>query len=106
MPPAVTSSLIGLTDIILEWEEPFTWSDFDILQYMVSEVIDGVVNATFNLTDMAHVYSSPTGEMAESCLPLEFLVEAVNDVGVGEPGVVIDGLPIGQLALNPVEVQS
>ena len=74
--------------------------------YVVTEVIEGEISAMYNITDTSHTYSSPTGEVAESCQVVTFKVAAVSDAGQGEPGVVMDTLPIGKASSNLIRRNS
>ena len=98
LPPGVNSTLHNVTTILVEWDEPFTWSGHSVLSYIVTELITGEVvgNTTYDATDTSHTYSSPTGGVAETCQLVSFEVAAVSDVGTGEAGVATGGLPIGQ----------
>ena len=98
LPPGVSSTLHNVTTILVEWDEPFTWSGHSVLSYIVTELVAGAVvgNTTYDATVTSHTYSSPTGGVAETCQLVSFEVAAVSDVGTGEAGVATDGFPIGQ----------
>lgn len=88
----------------MEWDEPFTWPDHDILYYQVAEVPDGGSEQVFNITDLFHTYTATTPG-AETCQVVNFVVTAISDVGVSEPGVAMEGLPMGQFHHKPLDKQ-
>ena len=102
MPPFVNSSVVDGTEIHLEWEEPFTWPDHDVLYYEVELNQQGSDEETTVMTnDTFHIHSSPSGGVAEFCQLVTFTVIAVSDLGGSEPsGSVQLGLPIGQCCMT------
>lgn len=91
--PVVNSSFPSVTEILLEWNKPFTWPDHNITHYVVTEVMDGNRSSS-NTTAQFHSYK--INQVAESCVLVTFMVTAVSDLGGSDPGVSSGGLPIGK----------
>lgn len=90
--------LVDGTEIILEWEEPFTWPDHDVLYYEVTKLLDSGNQSDFMTNETFHEYSTPSGGVVELCQVLTFTVTAVSDLGASKPGAAVQlGFPIGQL---------
>lgn len=92
----MSSSLSSPTQIHVEWEEPFTWPNFNISHYIVTEIIDEAISQILNTTGLYHTYSSPSGGVVEVCQNVTFQVTAVSDLGESQPGISVNGLPIGK----------
>lgn len=98
LPPALTMRIIKANELLLEWEEPFTWPGHDILGYKVGVVSTERGNVTFyNTSQQSHTYKSLLmGVEREECEQLTFTVSAVSDVGWGQPSTIASSLPIGE----------
>jgi hypothetical protein len=101
LPPYISYSLDddGIA-IVLEWEEPFTRPEFDILYYEVNQLLVGVYESSniSRTNDTFYEYMAPSGGVAKSCGAVNFTVSAVSDLGVSSPSnVVQSGLPVGNI---------
>ena len=87
---------INGTTVGVEWEVPFTWEDFPILNYTLE-----VINQT-NTTVLDTSIISPdilsynlTRVSSLSCTNLTFLLLANNSVGYSDPGTTYGAFPDG-----------
>ena len=93
--PGVSVLTPSAVEILLEWGKPFTWPDYDILQYNITEIdSDTELVRMFNTTHLNHSYLSPSGKIATTCKAVTFMVSAVSDLGSSLPAIIKTGLPI------------
>ena len=89
--PDVNFTIVSFTELHLDWEEPFTWPDHDIMQYRVYENLTG----TNTITN--HTMYSYNNEMLGSCQNITFKVSAYSDLGFSDNFTSsAHGLPIGK----------
>ena len=99
MPPKLTVTAASANQILLEWEEPFTWPGYNISGYSVqvvtsSGVIESLVQTTLS---RSHLYSVvDSSEQEGECVPLTFKVSAVSELGASQAANVTTGLPKGE----------
>ena len=95
--PNVELTLASLTELQLEWEEPFTWPDHNITEYRIVETLESGLTRNTTTNDTTYSYLSPDGEIQQSCQIITFMVAAYTDIGLGETFINGDhGLPIGK----------
>lgn len=94
--------LINATTLLLSWFPPFTWPDFEIINYSIKmmnttngDTFVRNVNATPNETIINEYFITPNGEATQSCFPLKFAVSATSTIGESRPGNTSGGFPIG-----------
>ena len=90
--PAVMSTVVNATLLVLNWEEPFTWPGHNITHYDITQHVSGEPQHS-NTTQLSHMYLSPSGETPTECQNVTFMVSAVSDLGASEPDVLDTGLP-------------
>ncbi len=95
--PYVEFTIVSFTELRLDWEEPFTWPDHSITQYMIHENVDpGKIN-TIVTNQTTYSFLSPSGSVQEFCKNITFMVSAYSDLGFGELFISNSyGLPIGE----------
>ena len=81
--------------ILLEWEEPFTWPNHDILIYIIKEM-DSEGSRRFSTLERSHAYTITPG-VRSSCEPVMFMVIAVSDIGWSDPATSNAFVPRGNL---------
>ena len=98
LPPSVHSSLISASEILLQWEEPFSWPGHDILNYTVT-VEDNGHTPSVTTNETFYSYTSMSGQVADSCRDILFMVTAFNDVegAIPRPANHSNGFPIGSI---------
>jgi len=100
--PIVSLHVVDATTLRLSWEPPFTWSQYEILRYIVTmenrsngDVLPPVIlnpsNTTYIITASAPV---------QSCAELRFSVTAHSALGASTPAVVAGGFPIAPVLNN------
>ncbi len=87
--------MLSTTEILLDWEEPFTSQDYPILNYTVleTEVATGN-NRMFTSQALNHTYTIPS--IATQCREIEFSVISTNTIGDSTSTTVVAGLPVGK----------
>ena len=88
---------MNATALQLSWDSPFTWPEYEILNYTVrmenrsSGITEGPV--VLSPTDLTHTLT--TTAPAQHCAELRFSVTASNALGDSAPAVVTGGFPKG-----------
>lgn len=93
LPPAITASAISATELRLQWVEPFTWPDHEVLHYDITQRVAEGTPSNFNTTLLNHTFFSPSRVTMDECQNVTFTVSAVSDLGPSEPSIVPTGLP-------------
>ena len=75
----------------VEWDEPFTWHDFPIINYDV-QVLSGTQTFS-NRVLSSDILSFSLTQRNLSCTNLTFSVRANNSVGYSVPGIVHGAFP-------------
>lgn len=98
LPPAPSFTLINETAVNVTWQKPFTWEQFDILNYIVritnATSGEGIKNVTIHPTVNQAVMSYVMDNL-EECHEIQFNVTAVNAVGKSRDGYVLIQFPKG-----------
>ncbi len=82
------------TEILLEWEEPFTSQGYPILSYIVIETETATGESrTFTRHALNHTHA--ISNIATQCRKIRFEVMATNEVGDSDSTIVTAGFPIG-----------
>ena len=111
--PHPNFTIVNSTTVIVHWDKPFTWQQFDIQNYTVKvrnsttgEVTAETITFGDNRTNTA--YSWPlnstiigymmtnNGSIAYICHEVQFNVTASNAIGESSAGQVSGGFPIGE----------
>ena len=90
---------MNATTLQLDWDPPFTWPDFEILNYTVTmeNRSSGTTANPVVLTPANLTYTLTAEAPAEHCAELRFNVTASNALGDSNPAVVIGGFPKGKV---------
>lgn len=98
MAPAVNVTSFSATELLLEWEEPFSWPGHPIMKYNIKgETSKGV--DSLNTSHLSHTYTSviPEGQRFDcEVLAVIFMISAISDLGQGQPTTILTGLPAGE----------
>ena len=84
-----------MTTLQLSWIPPFTWPDYQILNYTVrvENRSSGITDSPMVLTPTDLTYTLTAEAPAQHCAELRFNVTASNALGDSVPAVVIGGFP-------------
>ena len=98
LPPEITYSIVDHFTLNVQWEVPYTFEGFPVIEYIVS------VNNTIDSSSQSELLFS--GELSNetlsfnlthndstTCTNLTFVVVARNSVGLSEPGIVYGAFP-------------
>ena len=90
---------MNATTLQLDWDPPFTWPDYEILNYTVTmeNRSSGITDSPVVLTVTDLTYTLTAEAPAEHCAELRFNVTASNALGDSAPAVVIGGFPKGKV---------
>ena len=91
--PGLTSTFVSVNELLLEWEEPFTWPDYNVIHY---EIATG--STIINTSNTTYSFIFTAGERLEDCQNFTFMVSAVSDLGKSVPSTLITGSSIGIVA--------
>ncbi len=87
--------MLSATEILLDWEEPFTSQGYPILNYTVLETEVATGNSRmFTSQSLNHTHTIPS--IATQCREIEFSVIATNTIGDSTSTTVVAGLPVGK----------
>ena len=103
MTPNLQLETLNATTLLLNWDTPFSWPEYDVLYYTVrmensssGEVKQWAMNATGN--DTANVFPFSTeGEVSQTCIELSFYVAASNIIGKSNETKISGRFPIGMV---------
>ena len=93
--PNVSLHVVNATTLRLDWDPPFTWPDYQILNYTVriENRSSGVTDSPMVLTPTDLTYTLTAEAPAQHCAELRFNVTASNTLGDSAPAVVVGGFP-------------
>ena len=81
LPPRLRSRAISGTELMVEWEEPFTWPNHDILGYVITtQMLSGEMRVT-NTSNTFFSFTEPSG-IPDGCESITFTVQAFSDLGL------------------------
>ena len=90
---------MNATILQLSWDSPFTWPEYEILNYTVKmeNRSSGVTERPVVLSPTDLTYTLTASAPAQHCAELRFNVTASNALGNSAPAVVTGGFPKGKV---------
>ncbi len=93
LPPGLVSSVVNVSTISVDWDTPFTFPEFPIVNYTVQvtnqtsgELLDSAVLAAEDVLSYNITRTGPP----PSCSNLVFSVVASNDIGPSMPATLLE----------------
>ena len=89
---------MNATTLQLNWDPPFTWPEYEILNYTVrmENRSSGITERPVVLTPTDLTYRLTGSAPVQHCAELRFNVTASNALGDSAPAVVTEGFPKGK----------
>ena len=96
--PNVSLDVVNATTLQLSWDPPFTWPEYEILNYTVrmENRSSGITEGPVVLSPTDLTYTLTTSAPVQHCAKLRFNVTASNALGDSPPAVVTGGFPKGK----------
>ena len=88
-----------ITELVVSWNEPFTWDPFPIIDYNVTVYNTSEVEyESLVVTEIVTEYSKvlTLDHMATTCSLLRFEITARNEIGTSMKGTISGGFPVGK----------
>lgn len=107
--PNVTITIVNATTLLVSWDKPFTWEQFDIHNYTIrvrNTTNGNTTEKTISSDDLISNYRVVTyamdsnGAVAQGCHELQITVTANNGIGESREGFVKGGFPIGKFEVS------
>lgn len=100
-PPVPILRFDGPGTVTLEWDAPFSWSQYPIKYYNVTAFNHPELDQEA-IQDTSVQYRADEGHQLQECEEIEFRVRATNSLGDSEYGSVTAGFPIGENNSNRI----
>lgn len=96
LPPHPQLHVMSTTELVVLWNEPFTWDPFPIIDYNITLYNTSKVDIV--VTEVVTEYSKfvTVDHEVTTCSLLRFEVTARNEIATSMKGTISGGFPVGK----------